>query len=102
MAPPRELDNSSPPRSAFTTEAQAASRRSARRRYLGAVVVALTALVLLVLLGPDEQEVKERFEYYGAPGELQIMPEVSIEEGDQSLHQLPRSLQVAVACGDWR
>ena len=57
-------------------------------------VLAVTGLVLLVLLGPDEQTIKERFEYYGAPGELQIMPEISIEEGHQEIHQIPRSLQV--------
>lgn len=57
-------------------------------------VLAVTGLVLLVLLGPDEQTIKERFEYYGAPGELQIMPEISIEEGHQIIHQIPRSLQV--------
>ncbi len=59
-----------------------------------ATVAALAGLILLVLLGPDEQEIKERFEYYGAPGELQIMPEISIEEGYQKVHQIPRSLQV--------
>jgi len=57
-------------------------------------VVAVAGLVLLVLLGPDEQTIKERFEYYGAPGELQIMPEISIEEGHQEIHQIPKSLQV--------
>jgi TonB family protein len=59
-----------------------------------AAVVAVAGLALLVLLGPDEQEIKERFEYYGAPGELKIMPEISIEEGQQPVHQIPRSLQV--------
>ena len=61
---------------------------------LWAGVVAVVALVLLVLLGPTEQAIKKRFEYYGAPGELKIMPEISIEEGQQKVHQIPRSLQV--------
>jgi len=59
---------------------------------LWAGVVAVAGLVLLVLLGPNEQEIKDRFEYYGAPGELKIMPEISIEEGQQNVHQIPRSL----------
>jgi len=61
---------------------------------LWAALAAVVGLVVLVLLGPDEQAVKERFEYYGAPGELQIMPEISIEDGRHEFHQIPRSLQV--------
>lgn len=61
---------------------------------LWAGLVAVVGLILLALLGPDEQAVKERFEYYGAPGELRIMPEISIEEGHQDLHQIPKSLQL--------
>ncbi len=94
MIRPGRPDPSPGGSSAFTTESQARSRRSGRRRFLWAGAVAVVGLVVLVLLGPDEQEIKERFEYYGAPGELQIMPEISIEEGHQDIHQLPRSLQV--------
>ena len=39
-------------------------------------------------------EVKERFEYYGAPGELRIMKEISIEDGNDLKHQIPKSLRV--------
>jgi TonB family protein len=80
--------------SSFTTERQAAAHRSGRKRMIWAGVVALVGLILLVLLGPDEQAIKERFEYYGAPGELNIMPEISIDDGSQKVHQIPRSLQV--------
>lgn len=80
--------------SSFTTENQAVFRRSGRKRMIWAGVVALLGLIVLVLIGPDEQEIKDRFEYYGAPGELQIMPEISIEEGKQKVHQIPQSLQV--------
>jgi hypothetical protein len=59
---------------------------------LWAGVAAVAGLILLVILGPNEQEIKDRFEYYGAPGELKIMPEISIEEGNQDIHQIPRSL----------
>ena len=81
--------------SSFTTEAQAASHRSGRKRMFWASgVVAVAGLIALVLLGPNEQEIKERFEYYGAPGELKIMPEISIDDGQQKVHQIPQSLQV--------
>ena len=59
---------------------------------LWAGAAAVAGLLLLVLLGPSEEEIKDRFEYYGAPGELRIMPEISIEEGNQQIHQIPRSL----------
>ncbi|MEN8007771.1 MAG: TonB family protein [Candidatus Krumholzibacteriota bacterium] len=80
--------------SSLTTEVQAESHRGGRKRMIWAGVVALAGLILLVFLGPDEQAVKERFEYYGAPGELKIMPEISIEEGNQNVHQIPKSLQI--------
>ncbi len=82
-----------PPASSFTTQAQAAFRRGGLKRLAGAVVAALAGLALLVLLGPDEKAVKERFEYYGAPGEMRIMPEISIDKGADPVHQLPKSLQ---------
>jgi TonB family protein len=78
----------------LTTGKQADVRRSAGRRFLWAGVVTLAALIMFIVFGPEESEIKEKFEYYGAPGELQIMPEISIEEGDQAVHQIPRSLQV--------
>ena len=78
----------------YTTEVQAGSHQGGRKRLLWAGVAALAGLALLVLFGPDEQTIKERFEYYGAPGQLEIMPEISIEEGYHKAHQIPRSLQV--------
>jgi len=60
---------------------------------MGAAGVALVALIAAILLGPDQQSIKKRFEYYGAPGEMQIMPEVSIDRGRDQVHQLPKSLQ---------
>jgi len=94
LARTRDKTIPDPGPSAFTTEVQAKSHHGGRRRFLWAAAVAVLGLVALVLFGPDEQAVKERFEYYGAPGEMQIMPEISIVEGNQSLQQLPRSLQV--------
>jgi len=79
--------------SAFTTRAQADFRRRNVRRLGWAALVAAAVLILLVLLGPDREAVKRRFEYYGKPGVLKIMPEVSIDEGSDRVHQLPKSLQ---------
>lgn len=77
----------------FTTQAQAAFKSGGGKRLLAAAVLAILGLVALVLLGPDESVIKERFEYYGAPDELRIMPEISIEDGSDAAHQLPQSLQ---------
>jgi len=76
----------------YTTDVQAASHRGGRKRMLWAGLAAVVGLLFLVLLGPSEKEIKDRFEYYGAPGELKIMPEISIEDGQQNIHQIPRSL----------
>lgn len=73
--------------------AQAAFRRGGRKRMLAAGGVAVIALILLVVLGPTQEEVKRRFEYYGKPGEMQIMPEISIVEGQNERRQLPKTLQ---------
>lgn len=78
----------------FTTEAQARFRRGGRRRLLLATGVAVLALLLLVWLGPRDTEIVRRLTYYGAPGELQIMPEISIDQGADATHRLPRSLQM--------
>ncbi|RKZ16391.1 hypothetical protein DRQ50_06165 [bacterium] len=77
----------------FTTRSQATFRRGGGRRLLAAAAVAVAGLVLLVLLGPDEETVKKHFEFYGANDEIRIMPEVSIEDGQDDMRQLPQSLQ---------
>ncbi len=55
--------------------------------------MALVCVFLLIWLGPDQQTIKDKFENYGAPGELKIMPEISIEEGSDQVHLLPKSLR---------
>ncbi len=76
----------------FTTRAQLAERKGSRRRILWAVVISLAALVAFIILGPDAESVKKQFEYYGVKGELSIMPEISIEDGHDQIHQLPKNL----------
>ena len=78
----------------FSTRAHDAFKQGGGRRLLAAAAVAVVGLVLVVLLGPDQEVVKRRFEYYGAPGELRIMPEVSIDDGSDAVRQLPKSLQM--------
>ncbi len=80
--------------SQFTPEAHAVFKSKAPVRLGWAAGVTLVILVVLVLLGPDQQDVKRRFEFYGAPDELRIMPEISIEDGADRVHQLPKSLSV--------
>lgn len=86
--------HSSHHRSAFTTRAQAKFRSGGRKRMFGACVVALAVLAALVIFGPDEGAIKERFEYYGAPDELRIMNEISIDDGRDQVDKIPRSLRV--------
>lgn len=77
---------------AFCTTAQREFQQGGRRRMVGAVLVALVALTALILLGPSKEDVERRFEYYGAPDDLRIMPEISIEEGADQIRQLPKTL----------
>gem|GEM_PF-1429549 len=80
-------------RSPFTTRAQESFRGGDRKRMLWAVLLGLVIMLAILLLGPDPDAIIDRLEHYGAPGELQIMPEISIEDGRDRAHQLPKSLQ---------
>jgi len=68
--------------------------RNDRWRWLFAVALSLVGLVAIVIFGPDEDAIKEKFEYYGTPDEIRIMSEISIEEGHDLSQQLPKSLQL--------
>jgi len=81
-----------PPR-AYTTSAQAAFRRGGRKRLAGALLVAIAALIALVVFGPSAESVDKHFTYYGAPDDLQLMQEISIEDGHDDRRQLPQSLR---------
>lgn len=58
-----------------------------RRRYAGAAIVALIVLALLVLFGPDRERIRKRWEFTGAPGPLKILPQISIDDGQDPAHQ---------------
>jgi len=77
----------------FSTAAHSAFKQGGGRRLLAAAAAAAVIIVLLVLLGPDKSEIDRRFEIYGAPGELRIMPDISIVEGKDARQQVPQSLQ---------
>lgn len=81
-------------RSPFTTDAQLSYRRGGRKRMGGAIALALASLIGFIIFGPTEEAIKERFEYYGAPDEIRIMSEISIDDGQDQIDKLPKSLQV--------
>lgn len=84
-----------PHRSSFTTRAQAEFHSGGRKRLLGALVLALIALAALIIFGPEEDAVKARFEYYGAPDdEMRIMDEISIDDGRDRTEKIPQSLRI--------
>lgn len=76
----------------FTTRAQLAERKDGRRRIIWAIIFSAAALVAFIIFGPDADSVNKRFEYYGVKGELSIMPEISIEDGQDQRRQLPKTL----------
>ncbi len=83
-----------PTTSSFTTQAQAAFRRASGQRVLWACLVAVLLVVIGLLLSPRYDPREDVLANYGAPGELVIMPEISIKEGQDRQHQLPKSLQI--------
>lgn len=87
-----QSENESLHTSRFTTKAQLAERQSSRRRILWAILFSMVALVAFIILGPDAESVKKKFEYYGVEGELRIMPEINIVDGQDMTHQLPKNL----------
>lgn len=92
-AGPLGRGGSTPRTSAFTTRAQLAFKSRAWPRFAGAAIVALAAIALLVLLGPNRDEVRKRFVIYGAEGEIRLMPEISIDDGTDPVYQLPESFR---------
>ncbi len=64
-----------------------AYRRNQRRRMWAAVGAAAVVLLLLVIFGPSRDEVKRRWEFSGKEGPLEVMPELSIDDGSDERHQ---------------
>lgn len=78
-------------------------RRGARRRLLGAAGLAALLLLLGILVGPDREDIKRRFEISGREGPLKVMPELSIDEGLDARHQeeLRKALQPPAPAPDY-
>jgi len=80
--------------SSYTTQAQVSFRRSGWKRMVWAAAIAVGGLIAFIIFGPDEQSIKERFEYYGVRDEMHIMTEISIDDGQDQVEKLPKSLQI--------
>ncbi len=90
----RSLNDSTAHQSPYTTRAQENFRNGGWKRLLGAVAVALCALAAFIIFGPREEDIKKRFEYYGVRDEMLIMNEISIDDGQDRLAQMPKSLRI--------
>ncbi len=80
--------------SPFTTKAHDAFKRGGHKRILGAILAAVLLVIIGFLLGPEYDPKEDVLANYGAPGELVIMPQISIKDGQDQSHQLPKSLQI--------
>lgn len=70
--------------------ASEAERRTTGRRLLWAVPVALLVLVAIIYFGPSAEEVDRKFTPYGDDGPLRLMPEISVDDGQDVRHQQAR------------
>lgn len=69
-------------------------RHAGGRRLAVGAVAGVMLLILIALLGPDRDAVRRHFEFIpGAAGPLQVMPELSIEEGRDPRHQEPEQFR---------
>lgn len=62
-------------------------RRNQRRKMWAAAGGAVIVILLIVLFGPDRNDVKRRWEFSGKEGPMELMPELSIEDGRDERHQ---------------
>jgi len=64
-----------------------AYRRKQQRIMWASIGGAVLVLLLVIILGPDRDEVKRRWEFSGEEGPLKVMPELSIDDGADERHQ---------------
>ena len=62
-------------------------RRNQKRRLWAAAGGAAVLILLIILFGPDRNDVKRRWEFSGKEGPLEMMPELSIDDGSDERHQ---------------
>lgn len=83
-----------PPPQSFTTAAQVGFRQGGPRRLAVAAGIALLALLLLVWLGPQDTGSCAASPITARPANSQDHAQISIDDGADAMHRLPRSLQV--------
>jgi TonB family protein len=71
------------------TTAQEEFKGQGRRRLAWSTLAALVGLLMLALIGPSRESIRQRFEFSGAEGPLRLMPELSIEKGEAARYQDP-------------
>ena len=64
-----------------------AYRSNQKRRMWAAVGATVVILLLTVIFGPSRDEVKRRWEFSGKEGPLEVMPQMSIDDGSDVRHQ---------------
>lgn len=79
-------DSPSPPRRLFSPTSEAERARTGRR-LLWALPVALAFIGILAWLGPDAEEIERKFTPYGDLGPLRLLPEISIDDAEDKMHQ---------------
>ncbi len=68
-------------------------KHSSRHRFLMAAALAILGLTLLVIWGPNAEQINKKFAFIGAPGEIQLVNAISVIDGEDKVKQLPKSLQ---------
>lgn len=62
-------------------------RRNQKRVLWMSIGGALLVMLLLVIFGPDRDDIKRRWEFSGKEGPLEVMPQLSIDDGQDERHQ---------------
>ncbi len=81
MVSPRDSKDPRSTHRRLFSPAHEAERAQVGKRLLWALPAVVVILALLILLGPSAEVIERKFTPYGADGPLQIMPEISIEDG---------------------
>jgi len=85
QGPPPRPDRPAPPERSLFSPTSQAERARVGARLLWALPLTLLIFGLLVLLGPDAEQIERKFTPYGADGPLRIMPEIAIEDGQDAV-----------------
>jgi len=76
-----------PPANDSPLSRKPAYRRNQRRTMWAAGGGAVLVILLIILFGPDRDDIKRRWEFSGKEGPMELMPELSIDDGSDSRHQ---------------